>query len=165
MNSTSTHEFVSGPVLDAWQRLLRVHGVIVRTLDQELQAAHGITLSDYDALLQLRDADEACLKMSELSRRTLITRSGMTRLVQGLERDGFVERLPCPEDARVSYAQLTDAGRAMLAQARATHHAGIRRAFAGHFDEAEAIELARLLGKLPGALDRTGPCSSEAEGA
>lgn len=146
-------ELLSGATLDAWQRLLRAHGVIARVLDAEMQSSHGITLSDYDVLVNLRDADEDCLKMSELSRRALLTRSGMTRLIQGLERCGLVQRAACPSDARVSYAAITDAGRILLEQARVTHHAGIRRVFADHLTDAEIETFGTLLAKIPGVTD------------
>ncbi|MCW2949116.1 MAG: transcriptional regulator, MarR family [Thermoleophilia bacterium] len=145
-------ELLSGTTLDAWQRLLRAHGVIARVLDAEMQAAHGITLSDYDVLVNLRDADD-CLKMSELSRRALLTRSGMTRLVQGLERHGYVSRSACNNDARVSYAGITAAGRQLLTSARVTHHQGIRRVFADHLSEAEIAAFANTLAKIPGVVD------------
>lgn len=145
-----TPELLTGPALDAWQRLLRTHCMIARVLDAELQAAHGMTITDYDALVNLRDAEESALSMGELSRRTLLTRSGMTRLVQGLERCGLVERRACDKDARVSYAALTEQGRQRLAAARATHHAGIQRVFADHFSDAELETLSSLLGRIPG---------------
>ena len=116
-------QMVVGTLLDAWQRLLRANCVIMRVLDAELHAEHGMTLSDYDVLVSLRAADDCSLRMSDLSRRTLLTRSGMTRLVQGLERDGLVERRACDADARVSYAVLTDLGHERLERARSTHHA------------------------------------------
>jgi len=146
-------EFVTGPQLTAWQRLLRANCVVSRVLDGELQAAHGLTISDYDVLVQLRDAEGNCLTMSDLSRRTTLTRSGMTRLVQGLERDGLVQRRSCRTDARVSYAVITDNGLAVLEDARRTHHAGIRRVFADHFSTEEGEQLAELLARIPGVTD------------
>lgn len=146
-------ELVTGPLMVAWQRLLRANCVLSRVLDGELQAAHHLTISDYDVLVQLRDAEGHCLTMSDLSRRTTLTRSGMTRLVQGLERDGLVQRRACRSDARVSYAVITDNGLAVLEDARRTHHAGIRRVFADHFSAEEAEQLAELLGRIPGVLD------------
>lgn len=144
--------------MEAWQRLLRANCVFMRSLDSELRATHGMTISDYDVLIQLRDAERGGLKMSELSRRTMLTRSGMTRLVQGLERDGLVERRACGSDARVSYAALTELGHERLAAARCTHHAGIRRVFADHFTAADAEQLSALLGQIPGVADGEGAC-------
>lgn len=150
---------VEGAHMQAWQRLLRSYCALSRTLDTELQAAHGLTISDYDVLVQLRDAPDHSLRMSDLSRRTMLTRSGMTRLVQGLERDGFVERRACAADARVSYAVLTPQGAARFEDARRTHHAGIRRMFADHLSEDEATGLAELLGRIPGVADGAGCCA------
>lgn len=160
---TSEQHWVEGTVLDAWQRLLRANCVLLRTLDHELQTEHGMTISDYDVLVSLRHADDHSLRMSDLSRRTLLTRSGMTRLVQGLERDGLVERRPCEADARVSFAVLTPGGIQRLDAARRTHHAGIRRMFADHFSEAEAATLVGLLGRIPGVADgsATSCCGSD----
>jgi DNA-binding MarR family transcriptional regulator len=154
-------ELVGGVMIEAWQRLLRANCVMSRALDAELQDAHSMTISDYDVLVQLRDAEDHSLTMSELSRRTLLTRSGMTRLVQGLERDGLVERRSCATDARVSYAVLTEVGQAQIAAARRTHHAGIRRLFADHFTPEEAEELSRLLGQIPCVGDGE-PCDEAA---
>lgn len=155
-------ELLSGTTLDAWQRLLRAHGIIVRVLDAELRSAHDLTLSDYDVLVNLRDADEDSLKMSELSRRALLTRSGMTRLIQGLERNRLIERRPCASDARVTYVAITEQGLAKLAEARDTHHAGIRRVFSDHLTEAEIEAFAGTLAKLPGVVD-TSSCPSADE--
>ncbi len=151
--TTSEQEWVVGTALDAWKRLLRANCVLMRTLDHELQAEHGMTISDYDVLVSLRSADDHSLRMSDLSRRTLLTRSGMTRLVQGLERDGLVERRPCESDARVSFAVLTELGVERFEAARRTHHSGIRRMFADHFSESDAATLVELLGRIPGVAD------------
>jgi DNA-binding MarR family transcriptional regulator len=152
---TTGEAMVTGVQLDAWQRLLRANCILMRVLDHELQADHAMTISDYDVLVSLRDAEDGHLRMSDLSKRTMLTRSGMTRLVQGLERDGIVERRACDSDARVSYVSLSTAGRERLEAARRTHHAGIRRMFAEHFDDAEATQLAELLGRIPGVADGT----------
>ncbi len=149
----TSEQWVVGPVLDAWQRLLRANCIVMRQLDHELQAEHNITISDYDVLTSLRAAAEHSLRMSDLSRRTLLTRSGMTRLVQGLERDGLVQRKACKSDARVSFAVLTELGVERIKAARRTHHAGIRRLFAAHFSDEEADQLAELLGRIPGVSD------------
>ena len=151
--STSQEAAVTGEKLVAWQRLLRANCVLMRQLDSELQTEHRMTISDYDVLVALRDAPDGHLRMSDLSRRTMLTRSGMTRLVQGLERDGLVERMNCPEDARVAWIRLSDDGKQRLAEARLTHHAGIRRLFADHLEDTEAEQLTELLGRIPGVAD------------
>jgi DNA-binding MarR family transcriptional regulator len=88
----------------------------------------------------------------------MLTRSGVTRLIDGLVTSGLIERASCPSDARVSYARLTDAGLTKLRNAGRTHIAGIRRLFLEHFRPEEIEQLAELLGRLPGA-PSAGTCS------
>jgi DNA-binding MarR family transcriptional regulator len=163
MHTNTTPQLVTGPPLDAWQRLLRAHIVIARCLDAELRTETGMTLSDYDVLVHLRDSECGALTMSGLASRTLLTRSGMTRLVQGLERTGLVERRSCDSDARVSYAVITQLGRDTLRQARILHHEGIRRMFADHFSDEEAAALSDLLARIPGVTDEAGCGGCDAE--
>jgi DNA-binding MarR family transcriptional regulator len=149
---------LEGTALDAWRGYLQSHAAIVRELDADLLNGHGMTTRDYEALLYLAQADERKLAMSVLSERTMLTRSGITRLIDGLVAQELVERVACQSDARISYARLTDAGYAKLACAGATHVAGIRRLFLEHFSEAELELLSSLLGRLPGALPE-GSCT------
>ena len=101
---------LEGTALEAWRSYLQSHATIVRMLDAELISEHGITTRDYEVLLYLAQADGHRLPMSALAESTMLTRSGITRLVDGLVAGGFIERVSCPKDARVSYAQLTDDG-------------------------------------------------------
>jgi DNA-binding MarR family transcriptional regulator len=142
---------LDGTALDAWRGYLQSHAAIVRELDSDLLAEHGMTTRDYEALLYLAQADERKLAMSVLSERTMLTRSGITRLVDGLVAQGLIERVACQKDARISYARLTDAGYSKLECAGATHVAGIRRQFLEHFSDAELDVLSSLLSRLPGA--------------
>src|SRR3984885_2012123 len=112
--STVTETRLDGAALEAWRGYLSSHAAILRALDAELVAEHGLTTRDYEVLLYLAQADGRHLPMSALAERTMLTRSGITRLVDGLVADGFIERVSCPKDARVSYAQLTDEGLAKL---------------------------------------------------
>ena len=151
---------LDGTALEAWRSYLQSHATIVRILDAELVSEHGITTRDYEVLLYLAQADGRRLPMSALAESTMLTRSGITRLVDGLVAGGFIERVSCPNDARVSYAQLTDAGFDKLRDAGCTHVGSIRRLFLEHFDAAETGQLATLLGRLPGA-QRGGSCTVE----
>jgi DNA-binding MarR family transcriptional regulator len=141
---------LEGISLDAWRAYLQSHASIVRTLDAELLAEQGITTRDYEVLLYLAHAPDRRLPMTSLATGTMLTRSGITRLVDGLVAAGFVERTACTEDARISYAQLTDAGYEKLRQAGCSHVASIRRLFLEHFNPEELAQLAELLGRLPG---------------
>jgi len=142
---------LDGTALEAWRSYLQSHASIVRVLDAELMAEHGITTRDYEVLLYLAQAEGRRLPMSALAERTMLTRSGITRLVDGLVGAGAVQRVSCPEDARVSYAQLTDAGYERLREAGRSHARSIRRLFLEHFSPEEIEVLAGLLSRLPGA--------------
>ena len=152
---------LEGAALGAWRSYLQSHASILRELDAELVAEHGLTTRDYEVLLYLAQAEGRRLAMSALAERTMLTRSGITRLVDGLVANGLIERIACPEDARISYASLTDAGYEKLRDAGCTHIASIRRMFLAHFNAEEITQLAALLGRLPGAGAGEGTCSVE----
>lgn len=140
--------------LDAWRGFLRVHAALVRELDRELEARHGLPLSQYEVLLYLDNAPDRRLRMSELASSVLLSQSGITRLVDRLERDGLVVRQPCPSDRRGLHARITDEGRRRLAEARPTHLAGIHETFLSHFDDDELRALAAAWERLrPGITD------------
>jgi len=151
MSVASESSRLDGAALEAWRSYLQSHAGIVRELDADLIAQHGLTVRDYEVLLYLAQADDHSLPMSALSERTMLTRSGITRLIDGLVAQAFIERVPCESDARVSYARLTETGYTKLRQAGCTHVAGIERLFLAHFSPAELEQLAGLLGRLPGA--------------
>jgi DNA-binding MarR family transcriptional regulator len=151
---------LEGAALEAWRSYLQSHASIVRLLDAELVAEHAMTTRDYEVLLYLSQAEDLRLPMSALAESTMLTRSGITRLVDGLVECALIERVSCPNDARVSYAQLTEAGYDKLRDAGRTHIASIRRLFLEHFSPEEIEQLASLLSRLPGA-HRGGSCSVE----
>jgi DNA-binding MarR family transcriptional regulator len=127
-------------------------------------AEHGMTTRDYEVLLYLAQAPERRLPMSVLATSTMLTRSGITRLVDGLVEAGFIERVACPNDARISYASLTDDGYQKLREAGCTHIASVQRLFLEHFTADEVKQLAALLSRLPGA-GLGGSCTVESETA
>lgn len=137
--------------LDAWVRLLRGHSATVRELNAQLISDWGLTINDYEALLLLSHADGERLRRTDLVRNLQLTASGVTRLLDGLECGGLVEKAHCESDARVTYAVLTDAGRTKLKDASCSHVAAIRELFEARYSEAELQTLAELLGRLPGA--------------
>ncbi len=146
----ATGEDVLGPDgMRAWRAFLQAHAAVMRELEPELVAGGGVSLAQYDVLVQLASADGGRLRMHELAARVLLSRSGITRLVDRLEAEGLVRRATCPSDARGSFAVLTEAGMARLGAATPVHLAGVRRHFADHFDQAELRDLARLLERLP----------------
>jgi DNA-binding MarR family transcriptional regulator len=148
---TITSSRLDGAALEAWRSYLQSHASIVRVLDAELVADHGMTTRDYEVLLYLAQAPDRRLPMSALAESTMLTRSGITRLVDGLVAGGLIERVACPKDARVSYAQLTGTGHEQLRSAGCSHVRSIRRLFLEHFTPEELEQLASLLSRLPGA--------------
>src|ERR1700737_1370327 len=131
--SITTTTGLDGAALEAWRSYLQSHASILRELDAELVAEHGLTSRDYEVLLWLAQAEDRQLPMSALAERTMLTRSGITRLIDGCVSSGLIERISCAKDARISYAHLTDAGYEKLRQAGATHTVGIRRMLLDHF--------------------------------
>jgi DNA-binding MarR family transcriptional regulator len=134
--------------LRAWRGLLRVHATLVKQLDAELEEQHGLPLNSYEVLLYLEGAEDRRMRMCDLASSILLSRSGLTRLVDRLERDGLIERVSCKHDARGAYAVLTAEGRQRLDAARETHLAGVRRHFIEHFSEQELEALGRYWDRL-----------------
>jgi DNA-binding MarR family transcriptional regulator len=134
---------------EAWIRFLRAHAALTRQLNADLLETHGLTLNDFDVLAQLSLGPDHGLKRSELAERVLLTPSGITRLLDGLERAGYVGRAECATDARVTYAVLTDEGRAKLEASSKTHLASVSAVLTERFTKAELDQLADLLGRLP----------------
>ena len=138
--------------LGAWRGLVRVHAGLARELDVELDACHGLPLSSYEVLRSLSKMPAGRMRMAELAEHVLLSRSGMTRLIDRLEREGLVARSTCDKDGRGCYAVLTDLGREKVEQARGTHIAVVREGFLRHFSDGELRTLAQLFERaLPGA--------------
>jgi DNA-binding MarR family transcriptional regulator len=135
--------------LEGWVSFLRAHAAITRELSAQLQREHGLTLSDYEVLLHLSHADGGRMRRVDLAQQVLLTASGITRLLEGLQRAGFVSKETCASDARVSYAKLTDEGRAKLQTAAVTHLRGIDELFVSRYSGSELATLAELLSRLP----------------
>jgi DNA-binding MarR family transcriptional regulator len=137
--------------LTAWVRLLRGHSAARRTLDASLQAEHGLTVTAHEALLMLARAEDKLLRRVDLAEGLGLTASGVTRLLDGLEAEGFVAKATCESDARATYAVLTEKGRAKFDEASSSHIAAVRDLFEERYTPAELETLAELLLRLPGA--------------
>ena len=124
-------------------------------MSAQLVAEHGLTINDYECLLHLAQADKGRMRRIDLAERLILTPSGVTRLLDGLEAAGLVERASCASDRRVTYAVLTEAGRTRLHHASVSHVAGVRAFFEARYSGEELDQLAGLLGRLPGAADAT----------
>ena len=136
--------------MDAWQALLHTHHQVTNTLDAELRSEHGITLGDYDVLVRLARARDRRLRMAELAQRVMISPSGLTRVVDGLVKDGMVVRRRDDSDARVVQAQLTEKGLERVRKAAQTHLGGIRQHFTGRLSEAQLRSVAAALQVITG---------------
>ena len=138
---TSSPGAEAPPAVRAWTRLLRAHASMTRLLNAQLLSEHGLTIND-------------------LARRLVLTPSGVTRLLEGLETAGLVERAACPSDLRVTYAQLTDTGRERLEVASCAHVGSIRSLLEEHLADDEIAQLADVLAKLPGVADGDDACAA-----
>jgi DNA-binding MarR family transcriptional regulator len=143
---------LSGEELGAWRGLLRVHAGMTKALDAELVREHGLSLASYEVLLVLADAPGGRLRMSEVADGVLLSRSGLTRLVDRMERDGLLRRERCEDDARGYNAAITSKGRTLFQRARRTHLDGVRERFLTRLSSNELRTLADLWEKVaPGA--------------
>jgi DNA-binding MarR family transcriptional regulator len=139
---------LSEPELTAWRGILRAHAAVIKTLDAELDQAHGLPLSSYEVMAALDSAPGRRMRMCDLAASVLLSRSGITRLVDRLERDALVARDSCAQDARGAFAVLTTAGARKLMDVRATHIEAVRRHFLSRFTASEVEALGDLLARL-----------------
>ena len=147
---TAPSNLLSRRELAAWRGMLEAHSAIVADLDAELEREHGLPLTSYEVLMYLADAPAGKLRMGELADRLLLSRSGITRLVDRLVRQGLIERERCEDDGRGYYARLTPLGRETLAAARPAHLAGVRRRFLDRLDPRQIDALGAIWGRLLG---------------
>jgi DNA-binding MarR family transcriptional regulator len=128
----------------AWRGLLRAHAALAKRLDAELERAHGLPMSSYEVLHHLAQANDGRMRMRDLAERAQLSRSGLTRLVDRLERDDLLHRCSCDHDARGAYACLTPEGRRRMEEARETHAAVVREHFLSRLSSSELSALAEL---------------------
>jgi DNA-binding MarR family transcriptional regulator len=148
--------------IEAFIRLVRASVTVTRQLSAQLTADHGLSINAYEALVLLARAPERRMRRVDLANSLLLTAGGVTRLLDGLERDGFVAREECASDRRVSYAALTKSGRTKLREATKSHTGQIRELMGGVYDDDELVQLAALLDRLPG-VDPTGDDNRESD--
>lgn len=134
--------------IGVWRTFLRAHAHAIGELERELLAETGMPLGWYDVLLQLAEAPGRRLRMAELADRVLLSRSGLTRLIDRLQAEGLVRREPSPDDARGTYTVVTADGFARLRAAAPVHLAGIRKFWLRHFTDDELRTIGTLLGRV-----------------
>lgn len=141
-------ELPSEQALVAWRAFLRAHAQVLRSLEAELQAREQLALADYDVLVTLSEAPGQAMRMRELADSVLLSRSGVTRLVDRLVRNGYVAREASPDDLRGRMAVLTPAGLDRLRRGAPTHLRGVRTHFTDHLSAAELETLRELMDRL-----------------
>lgn len=135
--------------MEAWVNLIRGQSAAIRVINAQLVADHGLTINDFECMLLLARAEDRRLRRVDLAEQLILTASGVTRLLDGLEKEGWVDRAACATDRRVTYAVLTDEGYAKLQDASKTHVADLRTYFETRYSSEELEQLAALLGRLP----------------
>lgn len=136
------------PAVEAWIHLLRGQSAATRAVNAQLVAEHGLTINDFECLLLLARAEERRMRRVDLAEQLILTASGVTRLLDGLEKEGWVDRANCATDRRVTYAVLTDEGYGKLQEASKSHVADLRTFFEARYSSEELQQLAGLLGRL-----------------
>jgi len=139
---------LSAVQLTAWRTFLEAYSRTIDALARELREEEGLPLAWYDVLVQLSEAPDHRLRMQELAEAILLSKSGLTRLIDRMERDGLVARQACPDDRRGTFAEMTPAGLRRLESTAPTHIRGVLEHFASRFDDAEAATLASLLSRV-----------------
>jgi DNA-binding MarR family transcriptional regulator len=132
----------------AWRGFLRAHASLAKRLEAELEATHSLPLSSYEVLRRLMDAPGGRMRMCDLAEQVQLSRSGLTRLVDRLEREQLLSRCSCEHDARGAYACLTERGRERLCAARETHLEVVREHFLSRFSAPELRVLADMWDRI-----------------
>jgi DNA-binding MarR family transcriptional regulator len=132
----------------AWQAFFEAHAAVVPVLEAEMEAEHGLTLRWYDVLLHLAAAPGTTLLMHELSDAVVITKGGLTKLIDRMVDAGLVERASVPENRRVTLVKLTPHGRETYRRARLTHHRGVAQHFLDHLTDGERTVLEAALERV-----------------
>jgi DNA-binding MarR family transcriptional regulator len=137
------------PAIETWIQLVRGQAAAVRAINAQLVTDHGLTVNDFECMLMLAKAEDRRMRRVDLAEQLILTASGVTRLLDGLEKEGWVDRAACASDRRVTYAVLTDEGLTKLREASKTHVADLRAFFESRYSNDELEQLAALLGRIP----------------
>lgn len=142
--------------LAAWMALLDAHSRLTGTLEAELERQHGLSLAQYEVLYRLSEAPGGRLRLNELTSHARMTKSGVSRLVDRMERGGLIGTETCPSDRRGAFAVLTPHGRSIFGQAAALHLRGVQDNFGSLINDEEATALRVALERVRDALPATG---------
>ena len=145
------HTEIEPERMAVWELFIRTFGALIKTFEQELAEGAGLPITWYDVLIQLHEAPDGRLRMQALADSVVLSRSGVTRLIDRMEKAGLVRREPSREDRRGSYAALTEDGRGVFSRAQPIHHRGIYEHFTRHLDDADVRALRTALAKVRNA--------------
>jgi len=140
----------------AWRAIMVLHGTLTPLLDAELKGGTEMDLATYDALLHIHEAEDEGIRMTELARRVVLSKSGLTAAVDRLEQRGWVQRVPDPRDRRATRIQLTEDGEDAFRRAAEVHVTGIQEHFASRLSEEEAAVIAEVLERVRKEAETTG---------
>jgi DNA-binding MarR family transcriptional regulator len=154
--------WLTEPQQRSWRALINVTTGVLAVLDAELRAETGLSLGEYEVLARLSEEPEYSLRMTDLAGRLRLSPSGITRRIDGLVRDGLVERRQCPSDRRGSNAVLTEAGLRRLREAAPAHVRGVRAHFIDQLSERELANLASALSNIDVDASSGAPVCDEA---
>lgn len=133
---------------EAWRTFLTAHAAVIERIERDLARENMLPLGWYDVLLALAEAPERRLRMNELARAIVLSRSGLTRLVDRLEKAGLLRRERCDDDRRGCYAVLNEDGRAALRRSWPVYAGGISEHFGRHLGDEEVATLTEALGRM-----------------
>jgi DNA-binding MarR family transcriptional regulator len=140
LDTSSTGPF-SAHELAAWRGMLQIHAEVTQALDAQMRAEHGMSVSSYEVLMFLAEAPDRRLRMSQIADRVLLSRSGLTRLVDRLVDLGYVTRCAAEDDGRGAFAELTDAGLDKFEAAQRSHREGVRQVFLDRLTPTDQVVL------------------------
>jgi DNA-binding MarR family transcriptional regulator len=138
----------SATELGAWRGMLQMHAQITQALDAQMRTEHGLSVSSYEVLMFLAEAPERRLRMAQIANQVLLSRSGLTRLVDRLVQLGYVTRCAAENDGRGAYAELTAAGLEKFQAAQRTHREGVREFYLDHLSTTDTVVLADIFSRL-----------------
>lgn len=144
--------------IQAWRALLRAHAALTDQLERDLMAGSELPLSWFEVLLTLDEAPDGRMRLQQLVDCALMTKSGVSRLIDRMETAGLVRRESCPADRRGAYAVITETGRERLRRAAPAHERGLDAHFSRHLSSAEAQQLRDTLGGIADRISRTRGC-------
>ena len=150
--SSRSQERIREDKAEAWHGLLQVQALVIGEMDRQMAHRHDLRVREFDVLITLFNAPGGRLRMSDLAARVLLSASGLSRLVDRLERKGLIAREADADDARSVRTRLTPAGLQALDEARQTHDAVIRARMTDHLTAAEARELRGLWDRILAAV-------------